>query len=166
MEVVADRKSLEILEQALGPQSVGPGHPLGIDGDLKSYYHTKVPPHARLARHRPEGVIERPQENSTVTVALGGNDGSLVHHPQSTAKELSIEEALALADAADQTLERLDRYRAGNGGIGPGKGKYGRRGKLQVPSIVRVMQNVLVPDSTEIRRKGMIARSRAVDVPP
>lgn len=166
MEVVADRKSLEILEQTLGPQHVGPGHPLGIDGDLKSYYHTKVPPHVRLAKYRREGVVERPQENSIATVALGGNDGSLVHHPQSTAKELSIEEALALADAADQTLERLDRYRAGNGGIGPGKGKYGRSGKLQVPSLVRVMQNVLVPDSTKIRRKGMIARGKVVDAPP
>ena len=122
--------------------------------------------HARLAKGRREGVVERPQENHTATAALGGNDGSLVHHPCGTAKELSIEEALALADAADQTLERLDRYRAGNGGIGPGKGKYGRRGTLQVPSLVRVMQNVLVPDTTEIRRKGMIARGKAANVPP
>lgn len=166
MEVVADRKSLEILERTLGPQHIGAGHPLGIDGDLKSYYHTKVPPHARLAKHRREGMVDRPQGSSTATAALGGSDGSLVHHPHSTARELSIEEALTLADAADQTLERLDRYRAGNGGVGPGKRKYGRRGAVQVPSIVRVMQNVLVPDSTEIRRKGAILRGKAAGVPP
>jgi hypothetical protein len=170
MEVVADRKSLEILEQTLGPQQLGVGHPLGIDGDVKSYYHTRVPPHARLAKHRSEGVIERPQDDGTDTAALGGNEGTLVHHPHSTAKELSLEEALALADAADQTLDRLDRYRAGNGGVGPGKGKYGRRGTLKMSSVTRVLQNVLVdaiaPDSTEIRKKGMIARAKAVGVPP
>ena len=163
-EVVADRKSMEILENTLGPQSMGAGHPLGIEGDVKSYYHTRVPPHARLAKDRHDHMIERPTETGNGLVqAIGGSDGgALVHHPHSTAAEMPLDEALALADAADQTLERLDRYRAGNGGVGPGKGKYARKGALQMPSVSRVLQNVLMPDTTKLMKRGVSARAQAV----
>ena len=152
-EVVADRKSLEILEKTLGPAQVAAGHPGGMDSGVGRHYHTRVPPHARVS-----GGIGRPEDDGSGMATLGG-DHSVVHHPQSTAAELPIDEALALADAADETLARLENYRQGR--VGMGRRKYAHGGTIVAQTAVRVLQSALVPDSTELMRRGQANRARA-----
>ena len=152
-EVVADRKSLEILEKTLGPAQVAAGHPGGMDSGVGRHYHTRVPPHARVS-----GGVGRPEDDGSGMATLGG-DHSVVHHPQSTAAELPIDEALALADAADETLARLENYRQGR--VGMGRRKYAHGGTIVAQTAVRVLQSALVPDSTELMRRGQANRARA-----
>ena len=73
------------------------------------------------------------------------------------ALEQPLRTALELAGAADETFERLRKYRENRSK----QLKYGVGGGLVAPSLRRVLQKSIVPGSTKVKRAGRAARNRA-----
>eukprot|EP01048_Picozoa_sp_COSAG05_P013616 COSAG05_NODE_1466_length_4804_cov_1.788523_9_plen_105_part_00 len=94
-----------------------------------------------------------------------GSSSAYHNHGAASGLELSraialgqpLREALELAGAVDETFERVRKYRANRGRLA----KYGAGGQVEAPTLRRVLQKSLVPDSTRVKRKGAGARSRA-----
>ena len=78
-------------------------------------------------------------------------------HSRALALEQPLRTALELAGAADETFERLRKYRETRSK----QLKYGVGGELVAPSLRRVLQKSIVPGSTKAKRAGRAARNRA-----